>query len=156
MHGSDASGQRGSEETWPPDVWEAELTLAYSQQVQVARCWQKGVAVWKVAVGIFCFFWQVWSFGVFWSEDRKEKNQLKKTNPLLVVLSRCLLGLLFRVGEICTICLEFYFTFCWPCVHKYSERQAVSVVCCGDIPRVVAQEMSWCTVAMTLNTCLSA
>lgn len=75
MHGSDASGQRGSEETWPPDVWEAELTLAYSQQVQVARCWQKGVAVWKVAVGIFCFFWQVWSFGVFWSEDRKEKNQ---------------------------------------------------------------------------------
>lgn len=32
----------------------------------------------------------------------------------------------------------------------------MSAVCCGDIARVAAQEMSGRTVAMTLNTCLSA
>lgn len=94
MHGLDASGQRGSEETWPPDVWETELTLAYSQQLQVPRCWQKGVAIWWVAVGTFCgFFVKFRVLGYFGQRIGK-----KKTTPL---------SWLYSPG----VC--WYFSFLW-------------------------------------------
>lgn len=40
MHGLDASGQRGSEETWPPDVWEIVnlFTAITASQAQTERC----------------------------------------------------------------------------------------------------------------------
>lgn len=107
-------------------------------------------------------FWaslEFWGFLFFVSVRGKKKT---KTEPgevsLLVVFSRCLLGLLSLVGEVLTTCLGFYFTYVFslPCVHKESERQAVSAVRCGDVARLVIQEMSWCTVSMILNTYLSA
>lgn len=70
-------------------------------------------------------FWaslEFWGFFVFCFSQRKKKKN--KTEPgevfLLVVFSRCLLGLLSLVGEVLTTCMGFYFTYVFslPCVHK--------------------------------------
>lgn len=51
---------------------------------------------------LFCLF--------FWSEQKKNKTEPGEVS-LLVVFSRCLLGLLSLVGEILTRCMGFYFTY---------------------------------------------
>lgn len=77
-----------------------------------------------MAAGTLCFLGAGLEFGsgrLFFVLIRAKKKPNKtKIEPgevsLLVVFSRCLLGLLFLVGEILTTCMGFY--FCLPHVHK--------------------------------------
>lgn len=84
-------------------------------------------------------------------KKKKTKKQPSKNAPVPIVLPRCLLGLVFLVGEICTVSLRFHFT---SLLAGHVSTSTAGSIC--SLLWWLAQEMSGHTVAMTLNTCFSA
>lgn len=87
IHGLDASGQRPSEETWPPDVWETELILVIhsSSQVLTERCGCLIGSCWDIL--LFCQVYRVLGILVRGYERKTQKTPLSYSPSVCWVFS---------------------------------------------------------------------